>query len=114
MLRAVVGASVAGEHHRPRRRLVREEPVHPKIVALEAEVAVHDEAAVWQRPDDRVARARVVIQRRLLLRVVLADHPEEHWASDLVLELEARDLANTDRAAVALSVVFDVLVTCVQ
>src|SRR6478672_1239742 len=108
MLRSLVRASVSREHDRPRNRLVREQPVDPQIVARKSEVT--GEAAVDLLPNDRVVCAGVVVELRLLLGVVLPDDTEEDRSRDLIFDLEPRDLANADGAAVRLPVVLDVLV----
>src|SRR4030095_2980557 len=96
VLGPIVGASVSGEHHGPRNRLIREQPVHAEIVARESEGT--RVGASRLPPDDVVMRAGIVVERRLLLGVVLADEAEEHRTRDLILDLEPRDLPDADRA----------------
>src|SRR4051812_8592645 len=80
----------------------------------EAQVAAGREARARERPDDRVPSSRVVEQRRLLFGIVLTHDAEEHGTRDLILDLQAGNLADPDGRAVRLPIVLEVLVLAVD
>src|SRR4029077_16728851 len=97
-------AAVAGEEHRTRRWLVREECVDAKTVALEGRRR-QEEAAGRIAKGDRQVRPRIVAQGVLRLAGVFADESQEQRPRHLVLDLQPWNPSDADRRLIGAPVI---------